>query len=171
MSPCCSMLCLRANARLSGEVLAVAHVEAAAPRLNRGDDISGQPYLDLGRWLENQVEPLCHEAEEHFGPRDEGWIFKGISFVEDGPRIYFPPGNTAFVQIQLSLQARTDRERGFYQLAHEVVHFLVPNRATPTIMLEEGAAVWFSLMKSSRNYRRRTMRSMSNNYIDALGLF
>jgi hypothetical protein len=133
---------------------------------------------DLKAWLEVRVEPLLCAAESLFGPREPGWVFKGISFTSDGPNTFFPLGGP-FVSIQLSQSAEGDWERALYQLAHEVVHLLAPHVPPPsTILLEEGVAVWFSLQAPGlpRHYRRKAKRHIetkpeSKSYCDALGLF
>lgn len=98
--------------------------------------------------LRSRAPALLRAAEEAFGTREAGWDFAGVLHRDDGPIIYFPPLSSNAVQIALAESCRSPKyfpDQFLYQLAHEVVHLLEPNRDPPTTMLEEGAAVWFSI--------------------------
>jgi len=87
------------------------------------------------------------ELEERFGPRDQSYEFVGIQAVGKVPHIYFPKGRKIKkVEIRLADAARRSFELAKWQLAHECVHLLDPG-ARPTVVLEEGLAVWFQECK------------------------
>jgi hypothetical protein len=120
--------------------------------------------------MEGKARRLLVDAEKRFGGSDRSWKLVGIGVHEDGPRIWFPSPADKLVTIQLHASSE---DQALYQLAHEVVHLLAPNRAPPTIMFEEGLAVLFSLTSvrfSAPGYLAETRASMMTNYKDAYDL-
>lgn len=109
------------------------------------DQMKSQAALYLGR------------AEAQFGLRDQSWTFIGVGFHKNGPHIWFPEWHERWVQIQLNSNCQQSLDQALYQLAHEVIHLLSPNKHTPANMLEEGLAVKFSIEEpqfSSEQYRK-----------------
>lgn len=93
--------------------------------------------------LQLQVE-LMTEAERLFGPRNNSKNILPPSWDEEGPHIrYTLDKNGAFAE--LSYNAKSDWRLATYQLAHEMVHLLDQHGGDRTHLLEEGAAVRFSL--------------------------
>lgn len=129
--------------------------------------------------LERKFVDLLEEAERHFGPRNGRCKFAGIRFREDGPRI-LSLANGYFL-IALSPNSEKNVDQAVFQLAHETVHMLAPVQQAPNThrdatMLEEGAAVWFSLNTRSLSYAYRDIAAHHINrtephYSEALALF
>src|SRR5687768_7876201 len=89
---------------------------------------------------------LLERAEELYGERDTAFDFLGVNVDPDGPQISFIMQITGtWIGIDPTCLRLPDKAR--YQIAHEVVHLLAPNRHPPTIMLEEGLAVHFSIFE------------------------
>ncbi|MCG9729172.1 hypothetical protein L1D44_04850 [Shewanella sp. Isolate13] len=96
----------------------------------------------IGLW-HLQTEFMA-EAERLFGSRDQTKIIYQPSWDIDGPHVrYTPNKDGAFAE--LGFNAKTDWEMVVYQLAHETVHLLDQHGGKQTHLLEEGAAVRFSL--------------------------
>lgn len=84
------------------------------------------------------------EAERLFGSRDQTKKIYQPSWDVDGPHIrYTPNKDGAFAE--LNFNAKADWKMAVYQLAHETVHLLDQYGGKQTNLLEEGAAVRFSL--------------------------
>lgn len=106
--------------------------------LNHLNPINDAP----GLWqLQNE---LMEEAENLFGLRDKAKIIYQPSWDANGPNVrYTPNKDGAFAELDFN--AKTDLKMTVYQLAHETVHLLDQNGEMQTNLLEEGAAVKFSL--------------------------
>lgn len=115
---------------------------------------------------------MLNRAETMFGKRASGWTFEGVELDANGPHLWFPDPLKQCVSIQLGQSVVEYPNQALYQLSHEVVHLLAPNREPPTIMIEEGLAVKFSLEVPSYadGYVSDTMAAMNQNYRDALTL-
>lgn len=101
---------------------------------------------EWSEWGNGLVPGLLKQAEENFGARLQGWDFQGVTFQKNGPHIFFPlSSNGNVIKIALDPDTVGYPDRFLYQLSHEVIHLLAPNESPPTIMLEEGVAVYFSL--------------------------
>ncbi len=90
-------------------------------------------------------------AEELFGERDTSWnLVPQPMFGNRNPHIFYPdPASLKLVMIKLGRGAREKWTKVLFQLAHEVIHLLNPNRPDPgecpvTSYLEEGVACAFS---------------------------
>ena len=96
-------------------------------------------------------DEYLREMENLLGPRDDRYILLAdIREVDGGPTTWFPHGYKASeVEVHLSREAveHTDCDWARWQLAHECVHLLDPG-VPPTIVLEEGIAVWYQNRKS-----------------------
>lgn len=94
-----------------------------------------------------KAQEMLALAETLYGARDTSWNFTGVILQDDGPHIWFPNDcdTQNEIQIALSPSAVNKYDLALYQLSHEVVHLLAPNREPPTILLEEGVAVYFSV--------------------------
>jgi hypothetical protein len=125
-----------------------------------------------------QALRLLAEAERLYGPRDATYRFAGVTFDPKGPHLRFSP-TWDEVWIELSPSTMTYPDQALFQLAHEVIHLLAPNRSPPAVMLEEGLAVHFSVYAPtfiSPTYRRDTLKHLittpeAQNYLDALCLY
>ena len=98
--------------------------------------------------LAGQVIHLLSRAEALFGPRNSSYTFQGITFFRDGPCLVYPPGHLPVVQIALHQECVAPTyypDQFLHQLSHEVVHLLEADGGQDGTMLEEGAAVWFSI--------------------------
>lgn len=97
---------------------------------------------DVSLW-QLQTE-LMAEAESVFGLRDSTKKLYQPSWDPDGPNVrYTPNKDGAFAE--LCPFAEQDWKFAVYQLAHETVHLLDQSGGDKTHLLEEGAAVKFSL--------------------------
>lgn len=85
------------------------------------------------------------EAERIFGKRDQRYTILGVEFIKNGPCVWYP--FVDHIIVQLSLECLAEEERMLFQLAHEVVHCISPCLHGEVTYLEEGAAVWFQLMR------------------------
>ena len=96
-------------------------------------------------------EEYLRELTDLLGPRDDSYILcENIREVDGNPTTWFPHSYQAReVEIHLSRDAveHGDCDWARWQLAHECVHLLDPG-VPPTIVLEEGIAVWYQHRKS-----------------------
>lgn len=117
-------------------------------------------------------------AEQRFGPRVPGWNFLGVFFDTDGPCIAFPSRARNELEMRVTFSCRTNADLAGFQIGHEVVHMLAPDRNPPASMLEEGIATLFSLEGPaflSPTYRTWSIHylathPMVHHYNDALAL-
>ncbi len=101
------------------------------------------PVNDEPRLWQLQTEFMT-EAEGLFGSRDQAKIIYQPSWDVDGPHVrYTPNKDGAFAE--LGFNAKTDWRMVVYQPSHETVHLLDQHGGQQTNLLEEGAAVRFSL--------------------------
>jgi len=122
---------------------------------------------------------LLSKAETMFGLRDTRFQFLGIRFEDDGPCIRFDAHSSFGIHIALKSIAAADEHMAIYQLAHEVIHLLAPERSPPAFMIEEGLAVWFSIHGPDYpdpSYRQKCIEyvrtnSDAKNYRDALAIY
>ena len=110
------------------------------------------------------------EAEKLFGLRDVTKKIYKPSWDVNGPHVsYTPSKDGAFAE--LGFNAKTDWRMAVYQLAHETVHLLDQHGGRQAYLLEEGAAVKFSL-DMMKKYGFDTMSLPSiDSYKQALSLF
>lgn len=127
-----------------------------------------QPTDESALW-QLQLELLA-EAEFYFGQRDSSKVIYQPSWDPDGPFIrYTPTKDGAF--SELGDNAKNSWRLTVYQLAHETVHLLDQHGGEQTILLEEGAAVRFSLdMVLKYGFDTTGLPSISS-YQTALSLF
>ena len=113
----------------------------ALPKTRPEDDHEG---------LYKMQQDLLHWAEEQFGERDLSWSLIPPVFGCENPRIFYPDHvSLKLVMIKLGRGAREKWTKVLFQLAHEVIHLLNPNRPDPgecpvATYLEEGVACAFS---------------------------
>lgn len=130
------------------------------------------------RNIEFHLNVLLAEAERLYGPRDATYRFAGVRFDPKGPHLRFSP-TWDEIWIELSPSTMIYPDQALHQLAHEVIHLLAPNRSPPTVMLEEGLAVHFSVYAPtfiSPTYRCDALKHLittpeARNYLDALCVF
>lgn len=128
--------------------------------------------------LAPHVRPLISRAETLFGPAAGNWPHPDLVVHPAGPLIDCTSVPDR-VYIVLDLCEESTINQGLYQLAHEVVHWLMLSGRHPTTMIEEGACVWFSLyapqFPSSRylggNLATLATKTSAINYFDALNLY
>ena len=84
------------------------------------------------------------EAELLFGPRISGHTLVDCLYHDDGPEIYYPKHGS--IEIRLSSLSQGVSDQIIYQLAHEVVHCVSPSGGVNANVLEEGLAVYFSVI-------------------------
>lgn len=98
--------------------------------------------------LPTRLGHILRLAELMYGPRDRSWTILGIEFNLDSnasPQIWYPD-NCKNIAIQLNSAALEDTVLACYQLAHEAIHLLAPSGSRLANVLEEGVAVYFSLL-------------------------
>lgn len=124
------------------------------------------------------AERLLALAEQRFGPRVPGWRFLGVFFDADGPCIAFPSQARDEIEMRVTFACRTNADLAGFQIGHEVIHMLSPDRHPPASMLEEGIATLFSLEGPaflSPTYRTFAIHYLAthphvHHYNEALGL-
>jgi hypothetical protein len=134
--------------------------------------------LDTITFFNQSAVALLAKAQRLFLGRDESDPFLGVRFDPEGPHLRFEPYGPG-VWIELSPSTAFHPNQALHQIAHEVIHLLAPNRCPPTIMLEEGLAVWFSIFGPDfpdPGYKLLAMEHLyaengPTNYRDALDLY
>jgi hypothetical protein len=118
-------------------------------------------------------------AQELYLPRDEAFRFDGARAADCGPHIRFHLDGVG-VGFELDRAALNDQHLAHYQVAHEIIHMLAPDRhETGAIMLEEGLATHFSIYGpdfENPGYRQTLIDwfhtpEAPTNYRDALAAF
>ena len=106
--------------------------------------------VDDSEGLLKLQQDLLLWAEDLFGERDKTWRILPPMFDHGTPNIfYLNPESLKLVMIKLVARAREDWTIALYQMAHEVIHLLNPNRpdasnGSTASVLEEGVACAFS---------------------------
>lgn len=117
-----------------------------------------------------EARSLLVRAESLYGPREEIWTFAGVVVRHDGPMLLFP--EASILAVAISDDALQDEHKRLFQLSHEVVHLLSPQRAFKDApMLEEGVAVRFSLdgpNYADHEYRRLAEEDIRTNPANVL---
>ena len=129
------------------------------------------------RWASDHLEAALSRCENLFGPRSAKWTIGPILHAEDGPYIFFPYSNIDTVNVVVSTAALPFDDQLRYQIGHEALHLLSPNKHPPTCMIEEGAAVYVSIYEN--NYRdiaypyfaQNDLKTRALNYQEALQLY
>lgn len=127
--------------------------------------------------LRGEIPRLMSRAEELFGPREPGWEAPELHQMAQGPMAVAAVQPSRVLIFLNSVILSFDQ--GLYQLSHEIVHALGHNNQTEANMLEEGAAVWFSLYGHEypmQGYLAAAEYRLSapdgpTNYFDALKLY
>ena len=112
---------------------------------------------------------MLQMAQDLFGPRDPSFTILGIEFIADNPQIWYP-GNRNDIIIQLDSYAATDMSKACYQLAHETVHLLAPDRGNPSTNFEEGVACYFAALYMKLHFSQPSWRPVLPSYMHALQL-
>lgn len=100
-------------------------------------------------------------AQDLFGPAEKVFKVEGIKFKDRGPEHIFPGGlKKKKVVILLHKSSASNEQNALYQLSHEVFHLLAPSIKGKAIYLEEGLAVYFSLL-----YLRKIGKPVTRDYI------
>jgi hypothetical protein len=132
----------------------------------------------LDRYYES-AKVLLLKAEQLFLEREATEPFLGVRVDPKGPHLRFEPEGRPGVWVELSPSTLQYPDQALHQIAHEVIHLLAPTRCPPTIMLEEGLAVWFSLHGPAFSDARYKLEAITHiyavggpiNYRDALDLY
>jgi hypothetical protein len=95
-------------------------------------------------------------AEQRFGPRDESYSILGIEFVDHTVPYIWYIATGKHIIIRLTQSCMTDFNQGVFQLTHEVIHCLSPDRSVKSTVLEEGLATYFSTVYSKNHGGLRT---------------
>jgi hypothetical protein len=96
--------------------------------------------------LYQQFDQFLTVAEQMFGPRNPLFVVERVYYVDGGTPnrlMHIGPGR---VEIQLSNAAKGDSDKTLMQLSHETVHTLWPIGVADTLVIEEGAATYFSMV-------------------------
>ena len=132
-------------------------------------DFSRVKPTDKNTLRELQLE-LLKEAELLFGKRDEAKKILLPSWDPDGPYIRYTPSKDGAFAV-LGDNAKNDWRLAVYHLAHETVHLLDQHGGQQTVLLEEGAAVRFSLDMMRKYGFDTTGLPSTTSYQRALNLF
>ncbi|WP_157182201.1 hypothetical protein [Methylobacterium sp. WSM2598] len=129
----------------------------------------------------SQFDHLYKKVQELYGPKSDldGYQFSRVILENNGPHIRFFDRDPNEVAIALNYRVLNDEPQGLCQLAHEIVHLLYVRRDKKANMLEEGAAVNFSIygpIYQSGDYRDKIFSYLvtepcAKNYADALDLY
>lgn len=84
---------------------------------------------------------MLNHAEALFGEREKEMTFVGIEFRDDGPYINYYRDK---VSIVLSNNCSSNFVQLYFQLSHEVCHFLYPTGKYDANVLNEGVSTYFS---------------------------
>lgn len=97
----------------------------------------------------NLFNELLTKAETLYGQRDRSYTIHDIVMSnEDQPGINLIDKRTVTISLGKDcIRPTTDITR--YQLSHEIIHCLQPNKQQNVTFLEEGLAVYYSLQCSS----------------------
>lgn len=101
--------------------------------------------------LHQQFEQFLLMAEEMFGARNTSFVVDRVYYVDGGTPNRIVHLASGHVEIQLSNAAKGDLDRTLMQLSHETVHTLWPIRVDETLVIEEGAATYFSMVAPRYN--------------------
>jgi hypothetical protein len=94
--------------------------------------------------------PMLERAQEQYGPVvwKDGWSLGGVVFYGENPSVRPIPG-AKVVAIVLAATGVEDHDAALAFMAHEIVHCMhLDGEHTPP-MIEEGAAVRFSLIEAA----------------------
>lgn len=96
-------------------------------------------------WLNRQANDLLAKAEAMYLTRDRAFRFDGVKLADCGPHVRFHLDGIG-VGFELDRAVVGQPLLAHYQVAHEVIHMLAPDRCeTGAKMLEEGLATYFSI--------------------------
>jgi hypothetical protein len=96
-------------------------------------------------WLDQRLPGLLAQAEEMYGPRDQRLRFLGCR-MPGSIGVHRDESDRDAVWVDISPSTEFLFDQALQQLAHEGVHLLGPNPDRGPCMLEEGAAVHFSVV-------------------------
>lgn len=117
-------------------------------------------YFELKNNLRNKLDEYIEELKDRYWERDKRFTIEDICFNEnskDPPRIFL---DETKIKIYLSKSAQSYLQQAFFQLAHESVHLLSPCNLSEVLVVEEGMAVDYSLLKSECNYRTEALKHL-----------
>jgi hypothetical protein len=119
-----------------GRAVAIGSDQAIARKGARAGEMTDLTAIPL----ETLKDVYLNTLEKLFGSRDRSWPRVEVTFGGEHPQAQFP--ELGRVIIRLSNNARYNRRKAAFQLAHECVHVLSPGgRAN---YAEEGIAEYFA---------------------------
>lgn len=128
--------------------------------------------------MDAEIPPIFERAVAEYGPEqwDNGWAIGGVVFHGANPITRPVPGHPLVV-IVLHMEGVDDMNNALAFLAHELVHCLCLGKEEHSApMIEEGAAVRFSIMEAARRdpvfaavlQGHQTTAPGAENYAEAL---
>ena len=116
--------------------------------------------------ITSKLGDILETAEKRYGSRDYSYTILGVEFNQEGhPRIWYP-GNCKHIIIQISMNCIDDINRAVFQVAHEAIHCLSPEKIASNV-LEEGLANLFAIEYTRANGHGNNWTSNGQNYTDA----
>lgn len=157
--------------------LAAARSVGAESMAAKGDTMLSRPCSQgekcLHHWtLTSRLGHILEAYEAVLGPRNRAYRILGVEFTTAArPGTWYPDfGNgTQSIVVQLTRQARRDRNLALFQLGHEVFHLIEPIRpGSRGSVFEEGLASYFAIDYLERNGIRGGQRYISEqSYLSA----
>lgn len=116
--------------------------------------------------ITSRLSNMLSVAEDYFGERNKEYSIIGIEIENTKqPYIWYPnDANSKHVIIRIAENCINNMNEAIFEVAHECIHCLCPNKDKCTTILEEGLATWFSIdytnklgidiQPSIQNYKR-----------------
>ena len=123
-----------------------------------------------------RLESMLAESRAMFGEEDTQYKVIDISFWDNLPEAHYADqNNLSKIDIKLSMDAIDNEPQACYQLAHESIHLISPNRRLDgefieVTNLEEGLATYFAGYYMAKFFNDETWRPANDKYRDALDI-
>lgn len=97
--------------------------------------------------ITSRLSNMLSVAEDYFGERNKEYSIIGIEMENTKqPYIWYPnDSNSKHVIIRIAENCINNMNESIFEVAHECIHCLCPNKDKCTTILEEGLATWFSI--------------------------
>lgn len=102
--------------------------------------------------ITSRLSNMLSVAEDYFGERNKEYSIIGIEIENTKqPYIWYPnDANSKHVIIRIAEHCINNMNEAIFEVAHECIHCLCPNKDKCTTILEEGLATWFSIDYTSK---------------------
>lgn len=118
--------------------------------------------------ITSRLSDMLSIAEDYLGERNKEYSIIGIEIENtEQPYIWYPD-NSKHVIIRIAENCINNMNEAIFEVAHECIHCLCPNKDKCTTILEEGLATWFSVYYTKSN--NINIHPQEQNYQDACNL-